>query len=313
MRLNFLSVAILAALRELTMTKHLKTHWRACGLALIAATAQLAFTAPVQAQAQAAPDTLAKVRSEGVIRLGVRDNAAPFAYVDAKGKPGGFTWDVCRALVKNLEAELGRPIEIKVVPNAFAAPFDLLKDGRIDMQCGATTHSAERAKQADFSNTFFVSGIAVAYRKEDVQYANPLKFGRVAVLANSTAAKIMERRMGAKGSASIDTMVPVKSYEEGVAKLKAKEADTLFADSVLIPLDPAIDRRRSLETVEPYALMMRKGDRAFVDAVDRALMKVLSGPQARQFATDAKLDGRLNILTTEAWRRGSKEPAPQMY
>lgn len=295
------------------MTKHLKTHWRACGLALIAATAQLAFTAPVQAQAQAAPDTLAKVRSEGVIRLGVRDNAAPFAYVDAKGKPGGFTWDVCRALVKNLEAELGRPIEIKVVPNAFAAPFDLLKDGRIDMQCGATTHSAERAKQADFSNTFFVSGIAVAYRKEDVQYANPLKFGRVAVLANSTAAKIMERRMGAKGSASIDTMVPVKNYEEGVAKLKAKEADTLFADSVLIPLDPAIDRRRSLETVEPYALMMRKGDRAFVDAVDRALMKVLSGPQARQFATDAKLDGRLNILTTEAWRRGSKEPAPQMY
>lgn len=295
------------------MTKHLKTHWRACGLALIAATAQLAFTAPVQAQAQAAPDTLAKVRSEGVIRLGVRDNAAPFAYVDAKGKPGGFTWDVCRALVKNLEAELGRPIEIKVVPNAFAAPFDLLKDGRIDMQCGATTHSAERAKQADFSNTFFVSGIAVAYRKEDVQYANPLKFGRVAVLANSMAAKIMERRMGAKGSASIDTMVPVKNYEEGVAKLKAKEADTLFADSVLIPLDPAIDRRRSLETVEPYALMMRKGDRAFVDAVDRALMKVLSGPQARQFATDAKLDGRLNILTTEAWRRGSKEPAPQMY
>ena len=297
------------------MTKHLKTHWRACGLALIAATAQLAFTAPVQAQAQAqaAPDTLAKVRSEGVIRLGVRDNAAPFAYVDAKGKPGGFTWEVCRALVKNLEAELGRPIEIKVVPNAFAAPFDLLKDGRIDMQCGATTHSAERAKQADFSNTFFVSGIAVAYRKEDVQYANSLKFGRVAVLANSTAAKIMERRMGAKGSASIDTMVPVKSYEEGVAKLKAKEADTLFADSVLIPLDPAIDRRRSLETVEPYALMMRKGDRAFVDAVDRALMKVLSGPQARQFATDAKLDGRLNVLTTEAWRRGSKEPAPQMY
>lgn len=295
------------------MTKHLKTHWRACGLALIAATAQLAFTAPVQAQAQAAPDTLAKVRSEGVIRLGVRDNAAPFAYVDAKGKPGGFTWDVCRALVKNLEAELGRPIEIKVVPNAFAAPFDLLKDGRIDMQCGATTHSAERAKQADFSNTFFVSGIAVAYRKEDVQYANSLKFGRVAVLANSTAAKIMERRMGAKGSASIDTMVPVKNYEEGVAKLKAKEADTLFADSVLIPLDPAIDRRRSLETVEPYALMMRKGDRAFVDAVDRALMKVLSGPQARQFATDAKLDGRLNVLTTEAWHRGSKEPAPQMY
>ena len=293
------------------MTKHWKTHWRACGLALIAATAQLTFTAP--AQAQAAPGTLAKIRSEGVIRLGVRDNAAPFAYVDAKGKPGGFTWELCRAMVKNLEAELNRPIEIKVVPNAVAAPYELLKDGRIDIQCGATTHTAERAQQADFSNTFFVSGIAVAYRKDDVQFANPLKFGRVAVLANSTAAKIMERRLANKGASSIDRMVPVKSYEEGVAKLKAKEADTLFADTVLIPLDPAIDRRRALETVEPYALMMRKGDRPFVDAVDRALMKVLNGPQVRQFAADAKLDGRINILTTEAWRRASKEAAPQLY
>ena len=34
---------------------------------------------------------------------------------------------------------------------------------------------------------------------------------------------------------------------------------------------------------------------------------------AIRYATDAKLDGRLNVLTTEAWRRGSKEPAPQMY
>lgn len=285
-------------------------HWRAWGLALMATTAYLA---PAHAQPAVAGDTLAKVRSEGVIRLGVRDNAAPFAYVDAQGKPGGFTWDVCRAMVKNLEAELGRAIEIKVVPNAIAAPFELLKDGRIDMQCGATTHTAERAKQADFSNTFFVSGIAVAYRKEDVQYANPLKFGRVAVLASSTAAKIMERRLASRGSASIAGIVPVKTYDEGVAKLKAGEADTLFADNVLIPLDPAIDRRRSMETVEPYALMMRKGDSAFVAAVDRALMKVLGGPQARQFATDAKLDGKLGVLTTEAWRHPSKEPAPQLY
>ena len=288
----------------------MKKHWHTCAWALVAFAAQ---TGPGHAQQAASADTLAKIRSEGVIRLGVRDNAAPFASVDAKGKPAGFTWELCRALVKNLEAELARPIEIKVVPNAVAAPFDLLKDGRIDVQCGSTTHTTERAQQAEFSSTFFVSGIAVAYRKEDVQFASPLKFGRVAVLAGSTAAKIMERRLASKGSAAITAIVPVKSYDEGVAKLKAKEADTLFADSVLIPLDPAIDRRRALETVEPYALMMRKGDRAFVDAVDRALAKVLASPQVRQLATDAKLDGKLNILTTEAWRHPSKEPAPQLY
>ena len=115
------------------------------------------------------------------------------------------------------------------------------------------------------------------------------------------------------GTLALGPVKPFASYDEGAKLLKGGAIDTLVADELLIPRDAEIALRRDQLTVEPYALVMRKGDAAFVDAVDRALMKVLSGPQARQFATDAKLDGRLNILTTEAWRRGSKEPAPQMY
>ena len=137
---------------------------------------------------------------------------------------------------------------------------------------------------------------------------------RTGVLQGSTAQKLMQTYASKKASTlALGALTPVPSYAEGVRLLKAGQIDTLVADELLIPKDAAIALRPEQLTVEPYALMMRKGDRAFVDAVDRALMKVLSGPQARQFATDAKLDGRLNILTTEAWRRGSKEPAPQMY
>lgn len=265
--------------------------------------------------AQAAPpiDTLARIKAEGVIRIGVRNSAPPFAHYDANNRPAGFTWDLCRALVKHMEVELKRSIEIKPTPVSLPESFEMLKDGRIDLQCGSTTHTAERAQQVDFSNSFFVSGIAVAYRKEDVQFARPLQFGRVAVVTGSTAANIMAKRFAGKGASAIDAVVPVKSYDEGIEKLKKKEADTLFADSVLIPLDPEIDRRRSLETVEPYALMMRKGDRAFGELVDQSLMKVLGSSTVRQFATEAKLDGKLNALTLEAWRRPSREPAPQLY
>lgn len=263
--------------------------------------------------AQPGIDTVARIKSEGAVRIGLRDSAPPFAAIDAQGKPSGFSWDVCQALVKQIEADLKMPLQTRITPVSLASSFEMLKDGRIDLQCGSTTHTAERATQVDFSNTFFVSGIAVAYRKEEVEFANPLRFGRVAVLAGSTAAKIMDKRAAAKGAASIDAVVPVKTYEDGIERLKKKEVDTLFADSTLIPLDPAIDRRRSLETVEPYALMMRKGDRAFVELVDRALTKVLASPAVKQFAGSAGLTGRLNVLTTEAWRRPSKEPAPQMY
>lgn len=265
--------------------------------------------------AQAAPpiDTLARIKADGVIRIGVRNGAPPFAYYDTNQKPAGFTWDLCRALVKHMEVELKRSIDIQPTPVSLPESFEMLQDGRIDLQCGSTTHTTEREQQVDFSNSFFVSGIAVAYRKEDVAFAKPLQFGRVAVVAGSTAANIMAKRFAGKGASVIEAVVPVKSYEEAIDKLKKKEVDTLFADSVLIPLDAEIDRRRSLETVEPYALMMRKGDRAFGQVVDQSLMKVLNSSTVRQFAADAKLDGKLNALTLEAWRRPSRDPAPQLY
>lgn len=282
-------------------------QWLARGIVLMVSVAGLAGVS-----AQPAPDTAARLKAEGVIRLGVRDSAPPFAYLDQNGQPAGFTWELCRALVKNLEAELKRPLEIKTVPVSLNGSFDLLKEGRIDLQCGSTTHTVERAREVDFSDSFFVSGIAVAHRKDDMLFADPLHFGRVAVVAGSRAATLMTKRMAAKGKAAIDAVVVVKSHQEGVDKLKNKEVDTLYAESLLIPLDAAIERRRTLETVEPYALMLRKGDRAFGEMVDRALMKVLASPAVRQFAAEAKLDGKLNGLTTEAWRRPSKEPAPTM-
>ena len=69
--------------------------------------------------------------------------------------------------------------------------------------------------------------------------------------------------------------------------------------------------RRDQLTVEPYALVMRKGDAAFVDAVDRALAKVVSGPQARQLAEAAGL--KVDHMTLDAWRNPNKQPAPPVF
>ena len=181
------------------------------------------------------------------------------------------------------------------------------------MQCGSTTHTTERAQKVDFSNSFFVAGIVVSYRKEDVKYANPLQFGRVGVVANSTAASVMGKRAITKTSTSIDAVVPVASYADGMEKLKKKEIDTFFADGILVPTDPDISRRSIMETIEPYALMLRKGDRAFGTQINLALAKVLASPAIRQMAANAKLDDRINTLTMEVWRRPSRDPAPQMY
>ena len=277
----------------------------------LAASALLLSTLVVQAEV--APDTWNRVKALGVVRIGLQDKAAPFAYLDAQGKPAGFTWEICRAVVQTLAAELKRPIEIKATPVTLASSIEMLQDGRIDMQCGSTTHTLDRAQKVDFSNSFFVAGVVVSYRKEDLRYTNPSQFGRVGVVANSTAASAMGKRAAAKSGASIDAVVPVASYDEGMLRLKKKEIDTFVADGIFVPADPEIARRPAMETIEPYALVLRKGDRAFAAQVDRALARVLGSPAIRQMAANAKLDDRINTLTMEVWRRPSRDPAPQMY
>lgn len=98
-----------------------------------------------------------------MINVGVRHSAAPFSYFDAAGQPQGFTWAICKAVVKGLEVELGRRLTTKVVSVDLAQSFDKLADNSIDMQCGSTTHTAERDKRVQFSKTLFVAGMRVAY------------------------------------------------------------------------------------------------------------------------------------------------------
>lgn len=285
------------------MRKHVRVRFGLAGLLALA-------MGPVVAGAQpmAEADTLARLRAGHGVTLGVRNSAPPFAVVDAQGQPAGFAWELCQEVVRRLSARIGRPIEVKVVPVALAESFDLLRSGRIDLQCGSTTHTVERARQVDFSVTFFVSGVAAAYRKAESRMAGATEFGRAGVLAGSTAERAMRVREPRKSMYRIESVTPLANYGEGLRLLKAGAIDTLVADAALLPEDADIGVRRQFLTVEPYALMMRKGDTAFVQAVDEALKAVLASPLAAQMAARAGL--RVNPLTHDAWRQPGKQPAP---
>lgn len=263
--------------------------------------------------AQNKSPTLEKMKSDGVINIGVRHSAAPFSYFDANNQPQGFTWEICKEIVKGLEAELGRGLSTKVVSVDLAQSFDKLADNSIDLQCGSTTHTAEREKRVQFSKTFFVAGIKVAYRKADADFAGPLKHGKVIALQNSTASTVVKKIFaGVSDKALFGGAADVKSYDEGIARLKNKDADTFFADIVLLPLDDAITFRDKPLTVEPYALMMRKGDAVFSGTIDRLLTKVLK-TQAETIAEKTGLKGKISPLTREVWKRPSSDTALSLY
>ena len=271
-------------------------------LALLAALPAVAQTAP-------AAGTLAKLASTKTITLGVRRDAAPFSYLDAAGKPGGFSWALCQAIVQQLSSELKTPLQVKFEPVTLVESFERLGDGRIDLHCGSTANTAERAERVALSNTFFVSRVVAAHRAQDAKFASAREYGRTGVLQGSTAQKLMQTYASKKASTlALGALTPVPSYAEGVRLLKAGQIDTLVADELLIPKDAAIALRPEQLTVEPYALVMRKGDAAFVDAVDKALHKILGGAQGKQLAQDSGL--KVDHLTRDAWQSPNKQPAP---
>ena len=271
-------------------------------LALLAALPAVAQTAP-------AAGTLAKLASTKTITLGVRRDAAPFSYLDAAGKPGGFSWALCQAIVQQLSSDLKTPLQVKFEPVTLVESFERLGDGRIDLHCGSTANTAERAERVAFSNTFFVSRVVAAHRAQDAKFASAREYGRTGVLQGSTAQKLMQTYASKKASTlALGALTPVPSYAEGVRLLKAGQIDTLVADELLIPKDAAIALRPEQLTLEPYALVMRKGDAAFVDAVDKALHKILGGAQGKQLAQDSGL--KVDHLTRDAWQSPNKQPAP---
>jgi glutamate/aspartate transport system substrate-binding protein len=281
------------------------------GRSVLAAAALLAGAAAL-AQTRPPIDTLARVAASKTITLGVRQDAAPFSYIDAAGKPAGFTWALCQAVVQRLAAELKTPVTVKFETLTLAQSFNWLREGRIDLHCGSTAHTAERAQSVVFSDTFYVSRVVAAYRAQDGKYASAREFGRAGVLQGSTAQQLMQNYASRKAErVAIGAVVPLATYAEGVRMLKAGQIDTLVADELLIPKDAAIATRREQLTLEPYALVMRKDDRAFADAVDRALRKIVTGPQGRQLADAAGL--KIDPMTSDAWRNPNKLPAPPLF
>lgn len=270
----------------------------------------LAALAAAPAFAQTAPaDTLAKIAASKSITLGVREDAVPFSYLDSAGKPAGFSWALCQAIVQQIGEELKTPIAIKFEPVSLFDSFNLLKSGKIDLHCGITSNTAARAEQVDFSDTFYVSRVIAAYRAGDAKYASSREFGRTGVLHGSTAQGLMQTYAAKKAATLLlGPMRPVASYAEGVQLLKSKAIDTLVADELMIPKVAGVATRRDQLTVEPYALVMRKGDRALQAAVDRGMHKVLSGGLGKQLAADNRV--QVDHMTLDAWRKPSKQPAP---
>lgn len=252
---------------------------------LIAAATGLMASGPA-----VAAGTLDRLAETGEIRLGVREDAAPLSYVDADGKPAGYSVLVCAAVAAELGKWTGHdPLEVTYVTVGTDDRFQAILNGEVDLLCGADTITLTRREQVDFSIPTFVDGAAVLLRKGSDPNLKALAGKKVGVRADTTTETALRDTLAAEGITA--DVVTFDNHPDGVAALEAEQIDAYFGDqSILYNLLFQGDKRESLAisdntlTVEAQGLAMPRGDSDFRLAVDRALSGLYrSGDMMRFF------------------------------
>lgn len=228
----------------------------------------------------AAAQTLDRIKESGIIRLGVREDAAPFSWRTENGGIAGYSVDLCVAVAQYIKLDLKMDdLQAELVTVTAADRFDAVVDGKIDLLCEATSATLSRRERVDFSLPTYIDGASVLVRPDGPESFTGLAGHRIGVLHGTTTEKSLGEALQQEGVKA--ELVTVASHDEGADQLQAGKIDAYFADRTILQFmlfgDPDLKGYKLADryfTYEPYAMALPLGDSAYRIAVDRALSKI---------------------------------------
>jgi glutamate/aspartate transport system substrate-binding protein len=225
----------------------------------------------VNAMADAGDSSVLKrIDERKVVNIGHRETSIPFSYMDASGKPVGYSVDICLKIVDAIRQELNNPgIAVKFVPVTGQTRIPLMANGTIDIECGSTTNNLTRQKQVSYLPTTFITGTKIATRKNSgIKGANDLKGKVLGVSAGTTNEKALKAYIA---KSNLNTkVVEVKDHSQGWLALETGRIDAYGSDDVL--LYGLISKSKSpgeytvvgdFLSFDPYAIMVPRNDSTF--------------------------------------------------
>ena len=224
--------------------------------------------------------TLKKIRDSGAIDIGYRENSPPFAFLDAAGKPIGYSLDLCEIVVEEITAELGKSVAVRYKPVTPENRFDLVAAGAVDLECGSTTNNVDRRKVVAFSPTMFVTGTKLLVRRGSGILNLRNLAGKTVALTRGTVQETQIPRLAERQKLGIN-FIYGNDHQESFQLLASGKAEAFANDDVqlygmLAQTRSAADFRvvGDFLTYADYALMFRKDDPEFAEVVERAFRKL---------------------------------------
>jgi len=232
---------------------------------------------------------LKKIKESGTLTLGVRDSSIPFSYLDDKQSYQGYSIDLCLKAATAIQKKLGlTSLNIKMVPVTSATRIPLIANGTTDISCDSATNNQERWNQVAFSMTEFVTANKFLSKKAaNLKTLDDLK-GKTVVSTSGTSNLKQITALNAERNLGMNILA-AKDHAEAFLMVETGRAAAFVMDDILLSSLAANskapgDYQVSSEalSVEPYGLILPKGDNDFKKVVDDALTVVYKGDDIKK-------------------------------
>ncbi|AYA39622.1 glutamate/aspartate ABC transporter substrate-binding protein [Xenorhabdus nematophila] len=241
------------------------------------------------AHAEELTGTLKKIKDTGMIAVGHRESSVPFAYYDSNQNVIGYAQDYSNMIVDAIKAKLNMPnLQVKLIPVTSQNRIPLLQNGTYNFECGSTTNTPERQKQAAFSNTIFIVSTRLLTNKDSgIKGFDDLSGKNVVVSAGTTSEIILNKLNDEKNMKM--RIISAKDHGDSFRTLESGRAAAFMVDDALLAGERAKAKKPDQwlivgepQSREGYGCLMRKDDAQFKALVDEVIVKTQTSGKAEK-------------------------------
>ena len=238
-------------------------------LLLVVALLSLSVSMPAPAQEVGLSPTLANIKRTHTVRLGHREASPPFSYLDQANRPIGYSLELCKAIVEEIGAEVEEAnLKIDYVKVTPETRIPAVLNNKIDIECGSTTASPDRARRVAFSPMIYVAGTKLMVPKASaVSGITDLKGKTIVVTRGTTNERAIEIA-NKKFSLGL-VVVATTDHEQSYQLLSDGKAQAFATDDILlyglIARHGAQDKFKVVGdflSYDPYGIMFRRTSRS---------------------------------------------------
>lgn len=222
------------------------------------------------------------IEQTGLLRVGIRTDAAPLGFIDEAGNWTGFCFDFAKSLAAYLSEESDRPLGIDLIPlpSDLDNRVDLVGSGAVHLECGPNTITPLDTNQVTFSEPFLVSGtqfLVNANQSERINVSAGLAGVRTGVLQRTTTEQWLKGRFPQADLVPFDgttgTRDAVRAVAGGTLDAFANEGLLLLGELARqgLPLDGFALVPSQPLTCDFYGLLLPTGDSEWRVTVNRFL------------------------------------------